>query len=77
MVKIKLAGTGSKNRLSYRIVVAEAKSKLKSKVIETLGFYDPKTKPATVKIKKDRLNYWLAKGAVPTATVRKLSEKHG
>lgn len=72
MVKIRLSQTGTKHKLSYRIIVSEARKKRDGKSIETLGFYDPKTKPPTVKVNQERLNYWLKQGAVPTDTVRKL-----
>lgn len=77
MLKIKLTRTGAKNWPSYRIVVAEAKSKRDGRVVESLGFYDPKTKPAGLKIKRDRLRYWLEKGAQPTSAVRQLYENDG
>lgn len=72
MVKIRLSQTGTKKKLSYRIIVCEARQKRDGKCIETLGFYDPKTKPATIKVDKERLNYWLGQGAVATPIVRKL-----
>lgn len=76
MVKIKLSRTGAKNSPSYRVVVAEAKSKRDGRTIEILGHFDPKTKPETFEIKKDRYHYWLGKGAQPTETVRRLFKDH-
>jgi len=75
MVKIRLTRTGKKNSPSYRIVVADEQTKRDGKVIEKLGFYDPKTKPATVKIDRQRLDYWLSKGAQMTTAVKNLVEK--
>jgi len=72
MIKIKLAKIGAKNRASYRIIVNEKRSKLNGKNLGVLGFYDPKTKPATLKIDKETLNDWLKKGAQLTPAVRKL-----
>lgn len=77
MVKIRLFRTGAKNRPSFRIVAADARVKRDGKVLEILGFYNPKTDPVTVKIKRDRLKYWLGQGAQPTEAVRKLLEQHG
>jgi len=77
MVKIRLFRTGAKNQPSFRIVAAESRTKRNGKILEILGFYDPKTKPATIKIKLDRVEYWLSQGAQPTATVKKLLENHG
>jgi small subunit ribosomal protein S16 len=45
---------GSKKRPSYRIVVADSKSPRDGRFIETIGFYDPLTQPATVRINEDR-----------------------
>jgi len=72
MIKIKLAKNGAKNRASYRIIASEKRSKLNGKNLGVIGFYDPKTKPATVKIDKEILNGWLKKGAQLTPAVRKL-----
>ena len=77
MVKVRLSRTGTRNQPSYRIVVADSRSKRDGKALETLGFYDPKTKLATLKIKKDRLDYWLQKGAQLSESVRKLLKNHG
>jgi small subunit ribosomal protein S16 len=48
-----------------------------SKPIEVLGYYDPKTEPANVKVKKERAEYWLGIGATPSAIVRTLLKKQG
>ena len=75
MLKIRLFRTGKKGQPSYRVVIAEARSKRNGRYVENIGFYNPLTEPATFKVKKDRLNYWLEKGAQPTETVRKLLKK--
>jgi len=72
MVKIRLARTGAKNRISYRIVACEARSKRNGKTLAILGSYDPKTEPATIKINQELLNAWLKKGAQLTPAVKKL-----
>ncbi len=72
MVKIRLSRTGVRNRPSYRIVVVESRKKRDGAVLETLGIYDPKTEPKTVKIKRERLDYWLKLGAQPSQAVRTL-----
>jgi len=63
---------GKKNQRSYRIVVSEEKSKRDSKNVEILGAYNPNLKPPLLKVKKDRLEYWLQQGAQATSTVKKL-----
>ena len=75
MLKIRLTRTGKKNQPSYRIVVKEARSKRDGKYTELLGYYNPLTDPATIKLDKDRYQSWLKKGAQPTDTVRRLAKK--
>ena len=72
MVKIRLSRTGGKNRPSYRIVAVETRSKRDGKPLAILGFYDPKTKPATVKIDRALFDSWLKKGAQVTSVVKKI-----
>ncbi len=75
MVKIRLSRTGKRNAPSYRIVVVDSRAKRDGRVIENLGFYDPKTKPQTIKFNRERLEYWLSQGAQMTTTVKKLVKK--
>ena len=75
MLKLKLFPIGKKNQIRYRIVVAEERSKRDGKYIDNLGYYDPHTKPATIKLDKTKYQNWLQKGAQPTDTVRSLAEK--
>lgn len=74
MLKIKLTRTGKRGQPSYRIVVVEARSKRDGKYLESLGFYNPLTKPNTIKVDKKKYQEWKAKGAQPTDTVRRLVE---
>jgi small subunit ribosomal protein S16 len=64
--------TGAKKRPSYRIVVKEKQSKRDGAYLENLGTYDPTRDPAEIKLKTDRVRYWIDKGAQPTDTVRRL-----
>lgn len=64
--------TGAKKRPSYRIVVKEKQSKRDGAYLENLGTYNPTREPAEIKLKSDRVQYWLSKGAQPTDTVRRL-----
>ncbi len=64
--------TGAKKRPSYRIVVKEKQSKRDGACLENLGTYNPTRQPAEIKLKTERVQYWLAKGAQPTDTVRRL-----
>jgi small subunit ribosomal protein S16 len=76
-LKIRLTRMGGRKKPFYRIVVAESESPRDGRFIEILGNYDPKKDPAEIKIKKDRMIEWLAKGAKPTLTVSHLIEKSG
>ncbi len=69
MVRIRLRRVGSKRQPSYRIVVADARSPRDGRSIETIGFYNPRTQPATMQIDEDRALYWLSNGAKPSDTV--------
>ena len=72
MLAIKLMRTGAKKRPSYRIVVKEKQSKRDGACLENVGTYDPTRQPAEIKLKAERIRYWLGKGAQPTETVRQL-----
>ena len=70
MLKIKLAPRGKTHQITYRIVVAEDRSKLDGAVIADLGFYTPQTK--TLEINKEKLASWQKNGAQLTTGVDKL-----
>jgi small subunit ribosomal protein S16 len=64
--------TGAKKSPSYRVVVKEKQSKRDGAYLENLGTYNPTRNPAEIKLKLDRVNYWIGKGAQPTDTVSRL-----
>lgn len=70
MLAIKLQRIGKKHQPSYRVVVAEKRSKLGAPPVEDLGSYNPFSKG--VKVKAERVNYWIKNGAKPTASVHNL-----
>lgn len=75
-VKIRLARTGKKHRISYRIVAQDTLSKRDSNFLEILGFFLPYEKKAqSLEIKQERVKHWIAKGAKPTIAVSKLIDK--
>ena len=76
MVAIRLRRAGSKKRPFFRIVVADSRTARDSRFVEILGHYNPRTKPALLKMDQDRVNYWLAKGAQPSDSVRTLISRH-
>jgi small subunit ribosomal protein S16 len=67
---------GSKKKPFFRVVVTEGRTALQSSFVENLGTYNPRTKPAKVEINKERVQYWLQKGAKPSDSVRTLLAKH-
>ena len=75
-VKIRLTGMGKKKNPFYRIVVADQRSRRDGAPIEEIGYYDPMTNPATVKIDAEKATKWLNNGAQPTDTVRALLKKN-
>lgn len=74
---IRLKRMGTLKKPAHRIVVIDKHSPRDGKPIEILGFYDPKTDPATVKVKKERAEYWIKTGATPSAVVKTLFKKQG
>ena len=76
-VKIRLTRTGGKNNPHYRVVAADARAPRDGRFIEILGHYDPKRFPDSITLNDARIREWLAKGAQPTETVRKLLIRKG
>lgn len=72
MVKIRLARVGSKKNPIYRVVVADSRSPRDGRNIETIGRYNPQTEPSFVELDVEKANEWIAKGAQPSAAVKKL-----
>lgn len=77
VVKLRLRRMGAKKRPSYRIVAADSRSPRDGAFIESIGFYDPITDPATIKVDVERVRHWLSVGAQPTETVNSLFRKAG
>jgi small subunit ribosomal protein S16 len=61
----------------WRVVVADQRSKRDGRVIETIGHYNPQTNPSTISLDEERAREWLARGAKPSETVRKLLRIQG
>ena len=68
---------GAKKRPFYRIVAADSRSPRDGKYLELIGFYNPLTNPAEVKINEEVALKWLNTGAIPTDTVKNLFSKEG
>ena len=72
MLAIRLRRTGSKKRPFFRVVVTDSRTARDSSFVEVLGYYNPRTRPETLTVKRDRLEHWLKAGAQPSDTVRTL-----
>ena len=78
MVKIRLSRFGSTHNPHYRIVVTDSRRPRDGGYIENLGHYDPrKTTENYLKVDAERAAHWLAQGAQPTATARRLLKSQG
>ncbi len=73
---IRLARVGARKQPFYRIVVIEKDRARNGRSIEVVGAYNPRTSPATVLLKHERIAYWRSVGAQLTPTVEKLVAKH-
>ncbi|NMP36727.1 MAG: 30S ribosomal protein S16 [Clostridiales bacterium] len=76
-VKIRLRRMGAKKAPFYRIVVADSRYPRDGRFIEEIGYYNPLTDPAEIKVDAEKVEKWLANGAQPTDTVRALLKKSG
>ena len=74
-VKIRLKRLGAKKSPFYRVVVADERSPRDGKFIDEIGYYNPLTDPADIKINAEKATKWLNDGAQPTETVRTLLKK--
>ena len=76
-VRIRLTRVGATKRPSYRVVAIDSRRPRDGRSLEILGFYDPLTDPATVKLDAERLDAWIAKGAKPSDSVGRLMRQAG
>lgn len=76
-VRIRLKRLGAKKRPTYRFVAADSRMPRDGRIVETLGFYNPIEKPASIKVFEDKMTYWLDHGAIPSDTVSSLLKQVG
>ncbi|HEY2632644.1 MAG TPA: 30S ribosomal protein S16 [Solirubrobacteraceae bacterium] len=76
-VRLRLTRVGARKNPVWRVVVADQRSPRDGRVIETIGHYNPQTEPSTIVIDEERARSWLARGAQPSNTVRKLLRIQG
>ena len=76
-VRLRLTRVGGKKDPIWRVDVADQRAPRDGRIIETIGRYNAQTDPSTIVIDEERVKVWLAKGAQPTETVRKLLRTQG
>lgn len=76
-VRLRLTRIGSRKNPVWRVVVADQRAKRDGRVIEIVGHYNAQTDPSTITLNEERVRDWLARGAQPTDTVRKLLRIQG
>jgi small subunit ribosomal protein S16 len=77
MVRIRLRRIGLKGQPTYRIVAADKESPRDGRFLEILGFYNPRTHPATIHVKEDRAYHWMKNGAMPSGSVEQVFKSAG
>lgn len=75
MLMIRLARTGARKQPQYRVVVIEKERARNGRPVEVVGTYNPRTTPASIELKRDRIDYWVSKGARMSDRVGKLIAK--
>jgi small subunit ribosomal protein S16 len=76
-VRIRLTRMGAKKKPFYRLVAADSEAPRDGKFLEILGYYDPMKDPAIIKVHKEKINYWLGKGALVSESARAVLKKQG
>jgi small subunit ribosomal protein S16 len=72
MLAIRLRRMGSKKRPYFRVVVTDSRAARDSSFVEVLGHYNPRTKPETLELNRDRYAHWVKAGAQPSDSIRTL-----
>ena len=75
MLMIRLARVGARKQPHYRIVVIEKERARNGRPVEVVGTYNPRTNPASVELKRERVDYWVSKGAHVSDTVTRILAK--
>jgi len=72
---IRLARIGARKQPYYRVVVIDKERARNGRSVEVVGLYNPRTSPATLDLKRERIDYWVSKGAQLSDTVSRLLAK--
>lgn len=75
MLMIRLSRRGARKQPHYRIVVIEKDRARDGRSVEVVGTYNPRTNPASIELKRERVDYWVSKGAQLSDRVRKIVAK--
>ena len=75
MLMIRLSRTGARKQPHYRVVVIEKERARNGRPVEVVGTYNPRTTPASVELKRERIDYWVSKGAKMSDRVSKIVSK--
>lgn len=75
MLMIRLSRTGARKQPHYRVVVIEKERARNGRPVEVVGRYNPRTTPASIELKRERIDYWVSKGAKMSDRVSKLVSK--
>jgi small subunit ribosomal protein S16 len=77
MVRIRLSRHGAKRQPTYRVVVSDQHAPRDGRIVENIGFFNPRTEPETVNIDVERARYWIGVGAQPSQAVARLLKTAG
>ncbi len=75
MLMIRLSRTGARKQPQYRVVVIEKERPRNGRPVEVVGTYNPRTSPASIELKRERIDYWVSKGAKMSDRVSKIVSK--
>lgn len=75
MLMIRLSRTGARKQPHYRVVVIEKERARNGRPVEVVGTYNPRTNPASIELKRERIDYWVSKGAKLSDRVGKIVAK--
>lgn len=75
MLMIRLKRMGARKQPHYRVVVIEKERARNGRPVEVVGTYNPRTNPATVEVKRERVDYWVSKGAKMSDRVSKIMSR--
>jgi small subunit ribosomal protein S16 len=76
LLAIRLTRKGAKKQPIYRVIVTEKKTKRDGRFVEIVGHYNPCRQPVEIVLDRERIDFWIARGAKPSETVRSLLRRH-